>query len=410
MPGTQIVNAQGVTPRHGKLKPHRPVRRMLSYVAMALSAVLVATVGIAGISFWQFSSNLDTVDLSIGTDTEIPQFENQQGAFNVLVVGSDTRQDQGSADNSEHDGELNDVTMLLHVHEDHKGATVISFPRDLLVDFPTCPPLEEGGYEVPPASGVQFNTALERGGLACVAALVESMTGLEIPYVAMITFDGVINMSTAVGGVPVCFAGPINDRRSKLDIPEAGTYDLEGEDALALLRTRYGIGDGSDLSRINSQQIFLSALIRKIQSDEVLGSFTSLYRMAQVATENMTLSTSLNDLQTMVGMANVLRKIPLSTMQFVTYPTQPAGNRLVPDYYTADLMMELVREDRVIPLDPADIGNEETEEPEDSESPSPSEESEEPEPSEDPTGIEGMVDGQNAEDDSCILPYGYTAP
>lgn len=413
MPEIRVIDAKGATPRHGKLKPHRPVRRLLSYTAMGLAAVLVATVGVATFSVWRLSSNLETVDLSIGNDTEIPQFQNQQGAFNVLVVGSDSRENQESADSSEHDGELNDVTMLLHVHEDHQGATVISFPRDLLVDFPTCPPQEEGGFEVPPGSGAQLNTALERGGLPCAVALIESMTGLEIPYVAKITFDGVINMSTAVGGVPVCFAGAISDRRSGLEIPEAGTFDLEGEDALAFLRTRYGIGDGSDLSRISAQRVFMSSLVRKIQSDEVLGSFTSLYRIAQVASENMTLSTSLSDPTTMVGMANVLRQIPLETMQFVTYPVQPAGNRVIPDYYTAGLMMEMVRNDEVIPLDPSELGSgsresedpEETSEPSESESPSPTEEVDDPEASE-PTGLEGLIDGQNAEQESCVVPYG----
>lgn len=409
----RTVDARGITPRHGKLKPHRPVRRVLSYVAMGVAAVMVATVGVAGFSVWQFSSNLDTVDLAGGDGAEIPQFQDQEGGFNVLVVGSDTRADQESVGGT-HEGELNDVTMLLHVHEDHQGATVISFPRDLMVDFPACPAQEDGGAETPAGHGVQLNTALERGGLPCAVTLIESMTGLEIPYVAKITFDGVINMSTAVGGVPVCFAGPIDDPRADLHIPEAGTYDLEGEDALNLLRSRYGVGDGSDLSRISSQQVFLSALIRKMQSDEVLGNFTSLYRIAQVASENMTLSTSLSDPATMVGMANVLRNIPLSTMQFVTYPTTPAGMRVAPDYYTADLMMELVRNDEVIPMDPSDLENPDSEETEESpdateepEAPSASESEDqsEPEPS-DPSDLEGLVDGQSAEEESCIQPYG----
>ena len=418
--GTErIVDASGAVPRHGKQARHRPVRAALGYIAMAMAVVLVATIGTVGITVWQLTSRIDTVDIAGDETVKPPEFANQKGAFNVLLVGSDTREGQ-DATNDSHDGpELNDVTMLLHVHEDHQGATVISFPRDLILDFPTCPGLEEGDPEVPEQYGVQFNTALATGGLGCVVNVVESMTGLEIPYAAKITFDGVINMSSAVGGVPVCFAGPVQDPWSGLDIPEAGTYELEGEQALQFLRTRHGVGDGSDLSRIASQRVFLSALLRKAQSDEVLGNLSSLYNIARVATENMQLSTSLNDLGTIVGMANTMRGIPLDTMQFVTYPTVPLDQRVAPDYYTAEIMMELVRNDEPIPLDPDDLGGgadtdptesgdpSESADPAESETADPADPTEsEPEPT-DQTGIEGMVDGQNAEQETCVVPYGY---
>lgn len=417
----RVIDAREVRPRHGRLRRHRPLRSALAVAAMALSAMLVAGIGVVAFSVLQFSSNLETIDLA-GGDHPLPEFENQRGAFSVLVVGSDTRDGQQST-NAVHPGqELNDVTMLLHVHEDHQGATVVSFPRDLIVDFPTCPATGEDGIEVPAASGVQLNTALHRGGLPCAVALIESMTGLQIPYVAKITFDGVINMSTAVGGVPVCFAGPIDDPWSDLQIPAAGTYELEGEQALQFLRSRHGVGDGSDLARISSQRVFLSALIRKVQSDEVLGNFGSLYQIAQVASQNMTLSTSLSDPATMVGMANVLRKIPLETMQFVTYPTVPLGQRVAPDYYTADIMMELIRNDQEVPLDPSQLGagSAETASPEPGDAPaddpqqSPSADpaaTDAPDasaaPDEDLTGIEGRIDGQSAEQESCVVPFGW---
>ncbi|SJM64526.1 LCP family protein [Agrococcus casei] len=420
--GTErIVDASGVAPRHGKLKRHHPMRSALGYIAMAMAIVLVATIGTAGITVWQLTSRIDTVDIADGETVTPPEFANQKGAFNVLLVGSDTREGQ-DATNDSHDGpELNDVTMLLHVHEDHQGATVISFPRDLILDFPACPSVEEGEPDVPEQYGAQFNTALATGGLGCVAHVVESITGLEIPYAAKITFDGVINMSTAVGGVPVCFSGAVQDPWSGLDIPEAGTYELEGEQALQFLRTRHGVGDGSDLSRIASQRVFLSALLRKAQSDEVLGNLSSLYNIAQVATENMQLSTSLNDLGTIVGMANVMRKIPLDTMQFVTYPTVPLDQRVAPDFYTAEIMMELVRNDEPIPLDPDDLGggaddgetgtSDEPVDPTDTEAPAdptdPTDPATEDPTQTDPNSIDGMVDGQNAEQETCVVPYGF---
>ena len=87
----------------------------------------------------------------------------------------------------------------------------------------------------------------------------------------MITFDGVIEMSNALGGVDVCVTQRIRDTDTGLDL-SAGTHSLQGKDALEFLRTRHGVGDGSDLARISSQQVFLSSMMRKIISGGTLGS------------------------------------------------------------------------------------------------------------------------------------------
>jgi LCP family protein required for cell wall assembly len=347
----KIVDAPEVRPRHGRLARRHPVRRIVGYVALGLTVVLVATVGVLGVSFLQLQGDIETVDL--GGDPP-PAFAEQQGGFNILLVGSDSREGQGSVDDGYTGGALNDVTMLLHVSEDHQRATVVSFPRDLLVDFPACPD-PEGGADAPAARGQQLNTALGRGGLACVATVVESLSGLEIPYAALIGFDGVVNMSSAVGGVPVCFAGDIEDPYTGFSITE-GTHEIGGAQALQFLRMRHGVGDGSDLSRISSQQVFLSALIRKLQSDAVLTDLGRLYSIAQVATSSMTMSSSLNDVGTMVSMARVLADIPLDTMQFIQYPSASNGTGRVVPTAVADEVMALIAADQPVTLDPNATG------------------------------------------------------
>ncbi|WP_186329459.1 LCP family protein [Agrococcus jejuensis] len=347
----KIVDAPEVRPRHGRLRRRHPVRRIVGFVAIGLTVVLVATVGVLGISFLQLQGDVETVDLA---GDPPPAFAEQQGAFNILLVGSDSREGQGSVDDGYSGGALNDVTMVLHVSEDHQRATVVSFPRDLLIDFPACPD-PEGGADIPAARTQQLNTALGRGGLACVAEVVESISGLDIPYAALIGFDGVVNMSSAVGGVPVCFAGDIEDPYTGFAITE-GTHEIEGQQALAFLRMRHGVGDGSDLSRISSQQVFLSALIRKLQSDAVLTDLGRLYSIAQVATSSMTMSSSLNDVGTMVSMARVLANIPLDTMQFIQYPSASNGTGRVVPTAVADEVMALIAADQPVTLDPNATG------------------------------------------------------
>lgn len=309
---------------------------------------------------------------------------------------------------------LNDVTMLLHVSDDHQLARVVSFPRDLIVDFPACEDPETGETQ-PAVTGIQFNQALSRGGLSCVAEVVSDMTGMPVPYAAMITFQGVISMSSAVGGVPVCFAGPIDDRWTGLEIPAAGTYELEGAQALAFLRSRHGVGDGSDLARISSQQVFLSSLVRTLQSDAVLTDLTKLYGISQVALENMTLSSGLADIGTMVSMARVLADIPLETMQFVVYPNALSGNRVYPIEDAAEELMRRIRLDLPIELGEDSLGVGSTQE-----TPTPTPEPGEPLPTETPEptetpgatptptptdGLEGVV-GQDASQESCVVPFG----
>ena len=417
-PGS-VVDTSSMSPRHGRLRRHSGVAHVLRWVALGMAVVLVALVGVVGFSILRFTTGIQTVDLGGDVPPAQAGFAPYQGGFTILLVGSDQREGQGEQfGESAYDGDsLNDVTMLLRVSEDHQQARVVSFPRDLVVDFPACED-PETGETVPAARDVQFNQALATGGLSCVAEVVSDLTGIDVPYAAMITFQGVISMSSAVGGVPVCFAGPIDDPYTGLVVEEAGTHELEGEQALAFLRSRHGVGDGSDLARISSQQVFLSSLVRTLQSDAVLTDVTKLYSIAQVAIENMTLSSGLGEIGTMVSMARVLADIPLETMQFVLYPNVPSGPRVVPDEERADELMRRVRLDLPIDLgeDSLGVGSTEetpaptgsaapTEAPVATETPTPTEApgaSETPVPTDE---LDGVV-GQDASQESCVVPFG----
>ena len=148
---------------------------------------------------------------------------------------------------------------------------------------------------------------------------VQALTGIKIPYLAMIDFKGVIAMSEVVGGVTVCVSEDINDDKTKLYL-EAGEHTLQGETALAFLRTRYGVGDGSDLSRISNQQVFLSALARKLKSENVLTNPFQMFRIGTAALENMQLSNSLTNIGVMLGMAREVNDVDLDMITFIKLP------------------------------------------------------------------------------------------
>ncbi|MEK6310076.1 MAG: LCP family protein [Curtobacterium sp.] len=325
-----MPKTRGPLARHGRLPRHRAWASALGIVASVLAVALVSGTSVAAIAGGTLAAKPKTVALSKDDQqvADTADITAMPGGANILLIGSDTRVGQFDSD-EDVQGARNDVTILVHISQDHQQLTAVSFPRDLMVPIPACSN-PATGTTYPASTSAQFNTALGNGGVSCVVDTVENLTGLRIPYAGLITFDGVISMSNALGGVDVCVAQPINDTYTGLHLT-AGEHTLQGSDALAFLRTRHGVGDGSDLARISSQQVFLSALLRKITSGDTLSDPVTLYRLATAALQNMTLSDGLAKARSLVGLATTLRGMSTSNMLFVQYPVvdDPADNARV---------------------------------------------------------------------------------
>jgi LCP family protein required for cell wall assembly len=306
--------------RHARRRRRNPFTTGLRFVAGAVAVLLVSGGTVAAYALLDVVSSVKPAVTLAGQDPNVPSIDAIEGGVNLLLVGSDSRQGQGTeyGDPSKETGVLNDVTMLLHISEDHTSAVVVSFPRDLFVPIPECPkPDGSGTFDA--MSSQKINTTLSYGGLACTVLTVEALTGLRIPFAAEVQFNGVIALSNAVGGVEVCVAEPIEDDYTQTYL-DAGTHTLQGKEALQFLRTRHGVGDGSDLGRISNQQVFLSSLVRTLQSSETLADPTKLFGIAKAAASNMQLSTNLANLNTMVSVAMALKDIPLDQIAFLQYP------------------------------------------------------------------------------------------
>jgi LCP family protein required for cell wall assembly len=340
--------------RHGRLRRSNPALTVLKGLAIVLAVLLVSGGTVAAVALWNIDRTIrdNSIDISSGDTEELPAIGEFDGGVNLLLVGSDSG--EGNPAYGTRDAELNDVTMLMHISEDHTNAVVVSFPRDLIIPIPSC--TDENGVQYPAARARAINMTLSEGGLPCTVTTVEQLTGLDIPFAAKIEFSGVIEMSNAIGGVPVCVAEPIRDEKTNLELA-AGEHMLKGKKALAFLRTRHGVGDGSDLGRINNQQVFLSSLIRTVKSSETLTNPAKLYGLAKAAADNMALSTSLAGYDTMVSIALTLRDIPLERVAFVQYPgtTDSGGiyeNRVKPLTADADVLFAKILADEPVALSP----------------------------------------------------------
>ena len=304
------------------IEPERPKkRRWLKYLLTAIVIAVVGFVGVAGSGFVYVTSQLRAAGIEVfatdGETFDLPTAAEINGPISMLLIGSDTRANQG-ANYGDSEAELADVIILVKINEARTNAVALSFPRDLMVSVPECPN-PNGGDPYPAKDFVQINSTMNYGGPACTLLAVQQLTGLEIPYLAMIDFKGVIAMSEAIGGVEVCVSEPINDDYSKLYL-DAGYHTLIGEEALAFLRTRHGVGDGSDLARISNQQVFLTSLVRKLKDDGALTNPFTLFRLGTAALNNMTLSKSLTDIGVILGVAREVNDVDLDKITFLKLP------------------------------------------------------------------------------------------
>jgi len=302
--------------RHGRLTRPRPVLSILKLLGVGVVVLAVSATSVAAIDTSLTLANARTFDLP-GAPATPPDIGAMEGGFNILIVGSDRGETEQEL--KERGGaELNDVTMILHVSGDHTRAVAVSIPRDMVVPIPSCPK-KDGSGNHPSMAGQPINVTLSYGGMPCTVLTVQELTGLQIDFAGLITFNGVIEMSNAVGGVPVCLAEDIYDDSSGFQ-GGAGIHVLQGNTALQFLRSRKHVGDGSDLTRISSQQVFLSSLVRTLKSEDTLNDPAKLYTIAQAAVSNMELSSNFRNTDTLISIARALSTLELDQVTFVQYP------------------------------------------------------------------------------------------
>ncbi|MCQ4083249.1 LCP family protein, partial [Streptomyces sp. RB6PN25] len=135
----------------------------------------------------------------------------------------------------------------------------------------------------------------------------------------------VVNMSDAIGGVPVCVSNNVYDTYSHLKLSK-GTHTLKGVSALEFLRSRHGFGDGSDLGRTVAQHMYLASMVRTLKSAGTLTDPSALYGLADAATKALTVDTGLASIPDLLGLADDLNKVPSNRITFTTMQTVPDPN------------------------------------------------------------------------------------
>jgi LCP family protein required for cell wall assembly len=196
-----------------------------------------------------------------------------------------------------------------------------------------------------------FNSAYSTGGAACAVKTVESMTGIRMDHYVEVDFSGFQKLIDELGGVKVTTSKNISDPESHLDL-KAGTHQLTGKQALGLVRTRHGVGDGSDLGRIQLQQAFIKALVEQVKEIGVLSNPKELFDLADTATKTVTTDSELDSVKDLASFANGLKGISPGNMNMVTMPVQYDAadtNRVLIDKAKSKRVWAALRDDRPIP-------------------------------------------------------------
>lgn len=317
------------------------------------------------LGYLRLQGNINSHDVSdlLGTDRPIEPTPTDPAAsdahagetLNILMLGSDSR-DGDNSDYGDEEGMRADAALLVQIPPNRRTLTVVSIPRDTLVDIPAC--VRPDGTSSSPQRQAMFNSAFTTGaqnesiphGAACTIKTVEALTGVLIDDFVVVDFSGFTNVVDALGGIPMDVPFDISDAYADLSLA-AGCQILDGHDALGFARVRKSVpGDGSDISRIGRQQDLLAAIIKDTLSTRVLTNPVRLYEVADRATQTITTGHRIGSLTEIVGLAASLRNLNLDEVLFITMPFDYAGARVVPNATYAPQVWESLRSGQ--PIDP----------------------------------------------------------
>jgi LCP family protein required for cell wall assembly len=317
---------------HGsRRKPKSGIKRFIKPIAIGSGVSLIIATGSGWLYYQHLNHNIKTSPKNL-TDVKGQRTAPNaagQSPLNILLLGSDSRASAanvalGGGKNDRTRAALADVQMLLHVSADRSNASLVSIPRDTMIDIPPCR-TEDGKQSWPDTPYSRINAALSHGGPGCVLGTWTKLTGLEIDHFLMVDFAGVVTMADAVGGVPVCVDMNFYDRKTKLGgtglkLPK-GTTVLNSQQSLMWLRARDAWG--SDINRTRAQHMYLSSLIRTLKGKGTLTNPSALRKLAEAATKAVQPDDGLNTIKKLYDLGTQLRKVPTNRITTLTIPVLP---------------------------------------------------------------------------------------
>lgn len=292
---------------------------LTGWTAIGVTVMLVGGTLYGYVKYRDVLDGINQVKLA-GLGKRPPQYKN---ALNVLLIGSDNRSGKNGKIGGYTPGQRSDTVMVVHISPGRSRLSVMSFPRDSVVPILACP-REPGfpGQTAQPGVMEQLNSTFAFGGANCLLHTVEQTTQIRINDFVQLNFTGFISVINAVGGVKVCVPYAIHKTYYDHLKLAAGPHTIKGYQALEYWRLREGFGLGSDLQRIQRDQLLMVSLVQKILKTHVLNSLSKTYGIikAIVAAHALTTDTGLTP-TTILHIATSMSGISRKSIQFIEVPT-----------------------------------------------------------------------------------------
>ncbi|GAB2996331.1 LCP family protein [Saccharothrix stipae] len=314
--------------RRGRTAKHSKIVRTIKVVALTAAVLIFVSTGLGWGAMFYIDSKFTEIDALNTNSAAVHEAEKQLGDENFLIVGSDTRAgakpQDGVGDANAEPGARSDVLMLAHIPADRKRMVVVSVPRDLLITRPECERWDPStgqytGEQLDAEEDVKANEPYAVGGPKCVSKFMTELTGLEINHFISVDFNGFKGMVDAIGTVPVCVPKPMKDDELGVIFDQPGRFEIDGTKALDYVRARKVAGEEkTDFDRVNRQQQFLSSLLRKALSSEILLNPGKLNGFLNAfASSTVGQNIGVND---MLTLAQSLQSLEAGRVTFVTIP------------------------------------------------------------------------------------------
>lgn len=337
-------------------------RRTLRVVVRAVTALASAAALVATGFVWSLQQRVDTTVVTSEAAIPTPRPTPVGESFTALLVGLDARTDAHGEPlprallDAMHvgpdEGQLHtDSIILVHVPAGPGDrAVAISIPRDSFVPIAggrgthkINSAYRRGMHDAEDAlraqglEGAELDRRAREAGRRTLVATVQDLTGAEIDHYAEIGMAGFVELTEALGGVPVCLNAPVRDSYSGLDLP-AGRHLVSGTGALAFVRQRHGLADG-DLDRIARQQAFAAGLAQRVLTAGTLADPVRLQRLVDIATRHVVLDRGWDLDQAL----SQLRRVSGEELTFHTIPTGRPDLRTPADGIAVEVDRDAVR-------------------------------------------------------------------
>ena len=241
--------AEGVE-AYSKRRRKKSRGRALRIVLVSLLLVLAGVGTAAGLYLADINSRLSgnvTDDLR----QKLVAVEPQE-PFYMLLLGVDKSEGRSGEWGDSYANFRSDTIILTRVDPPAQKVTLVSIPRDTLVD------MGEHGEQ-------KINSAYSFGGPSYITEVVSDFAGVEISHYAEIDFEQFTSIVDTIGGVEVTLPKAVHDELAEIDLP-AGTQVINGAQALGLCRARHAYDEygGGDFFRAANQRMVIASIVKKV--------------------------------------------------------------------------------------------------------------------------------------------------